>query len=182
MTKESQRLPFRFSSVNNEGSSFLLSAKKKDEQCEGNYYLRTVPCTRRILRVHGLVGSLAWASDQAGLARSSPAIWVGLGPARKKHYKNLFKKFVIFSYMFLLHFDQYWFVFLYCKDTNPVLKYLVFIKTKTKCFVFMHMAKSLKKNKKSYCIFIQQRKFQKKYVLACSLALIISLLKSRELG
>jgi len=45
----------------------------------------------------------------------------------------------------------------------------------------MHTAKSLKKIKKSYCIFIQQRKFQKKYVLACILALITSLLKSREL-
>jgi hypothetical protein len=44
----------------------------------------------------------------------------------------------------------------------------------------MHTAKSFK-NKKSYCIFIQQRKFQK-YVLACILALITSLLKSQELG
>ena len=161
MTKESQKLPFRFSSVNNEGSSFLLFAKKKDEQCEGNNYLRTVPCTRRILRVHGLVGSLAWASDQAGLARSSPAIWVGLGPARKKHYKNLFKKFVIFSYMFLLHFDQYWFVFLYCKDTNPVLKYLVFVKTlKNIFFVFMHTTKSLKQ--KNHIVFSYKENFKKK--------------------
>jgi len=44
----------------------------------------------------------------------------------------------------------------------------------------MHTTKSLK-NKKSYCIFIQQREIQK-YVLACILALITSLLKSRELG
>ena len=44
----------------------------------------------------------------------------------------------------------------------------------------MHTAKSFK-NKKSYCIFIQQRKFQK-YVLACILALITNLLKSQELG
>jgi len=51
--------------------------------------------------------------------------------------KNIFKKlFVIFSYI-LLHFDQYWFVFLYYKDTNPVLKYLVFIKKyKNKMFCF----------------------------------------------
>jgi len=46
----------------------------------------------------------------------------------------------------------------------------------------MHTAKSLKKNKlNAYCIFIQQKKFQK-YVLACILALITSLLKLRELG
>ena len=46
----------------------------------------------------------------------------------------------------------------------------------------MHTAKSLKNNNnKSYCIFIQQRKFQK-YVFACIFALITSLLKSRELG
>ena len=44
----------------------------------------------------------------------------------------------------------------------------------------MHTTMSIKKQK-SYCIFIQQRKFQK-YVLACILALITSLLKSRELG
>ena len=42
----------------------------------------------------------------------------------------------------------------------------------------MHMAKSLKE--KSHHIFIRQ-KF-KKYVLACILALITSLLKSRDLG
>jgi hypothetical protein len=46
----------------------------------------------------------------------------------------------------------------------------------------MHTAKSLKA-KKSYCIFIQQIKLKKKiYVLACILALITSLLKSRELA
>ena len=44
----------------------------------------------------------------------------------------------------------------------------------------MHATKSLKA-KKSYCIFIQQIKLQK-YVLACILALITSLLKSREFG
>jgi hypothetical protein len=45
----------------------------------------------------------------------------------------------------------------------------------------MHTAKCLK-NKKNLCyIFIQQRKFQK-YVLAYILALITSLLKSREIG
>jgi hypothetical protein len=42
----------------------------------------------------------------------------------------------------------------------------------------MHTTKSLKnKRKKSDYIFIQQRKFQK-YILACILALINSLLKS----
>jgi len=46
----------------------------------------------------------------------------------------------------------------------------------------MHTVKSLKA-KKSYCIFIQQIKLQKNYyVLAFILALITSLLKSREFG
>jgi hypothetical protein len=52
----------------------------------------------------------------------------------------------------------------------------------------MHMTKSLKA-KKSYCIFIQQRKLIYIYIyiyiyiiLACILALITSLLKSWELG
>jgi len=45
----------------------------------------------------------------------------------------------------------------------------------------MHTAKSLKA-KKSYRIFIQQRKLKKNnIILACILALITSLLKSREL-
>jgi hypothetical protein len=47
----------------------------------------------------------------------------------------------------------------------------------------MHTTKS-SKAKKSYCIFMQQRKLQKKkkkYGLACILTLITSLLKSREL-
>jgi hypothetical protein len=35
--------------------------------------------------------SLAGASDQAGLARSSPATWAGLGPARKNNNKNKIK-------------------------------------------------------------------------------------------
>jgi len=61
----------------------------------------------------------------------------GLGPTHpqkkkkkiNKFFKNYFKKMCDFSQIFLLHFNQYWFVFLYCKDTNPVLKYLVFVKT-----------------------------------------------------
>jgi hypothetical protein len=45
-----------------------------------------------------------------------------LGPAtKKKFFKNYFKKICDFSQIFLLHFNQYQFVFLYCKDTNLVL-------------------------------------------------------------
>jgi hypothetical protein len=91
-----------------------------------------------------LVGSLARASDQ--VAGSSPAIWAGLGPAPQKNSSKIISKNLWFSANILLHFNQYWFVFLYCKDTNLVLKYLVFVKTKKKYFVFMHTAKSLKKN------------------------------------
>jgi len=38
---------------------------------------------------------------------------------------------------FLLHFNQYQFVFLCCKDTNPVLKYHVFVQTLKKMFCFL---------------------------------------------
>ena len=48
-------------------------------------------------------------------------------------------------------------------------------------FVFMHTTKSPEDKKKSYYIFIQQNKIQK-YVLACILTLITSLLNSQELG
>jgi len=45
------------------------------------------------------------------------------GPSPKKILqKVILKKYVIFFVKFLLHFDQYRFVFLYCKDTNPALK------------------------------------------------------------
>jgi hypothetical protein len=47
----------------------------------------------------------------------------------KKYSKKLFKKISVIFRKFSLHFNQYRFVFLYCKDTNPVLKYLVFVKT-----------------------------------------------------
>jgi hypothetical protein len=58
-----------------------------------------------------------------------------------------------FSAYFLLNFNQYRSIFLYYKDTNPVLKYLVFSKVlqkkttqkKKRCLVFMHTVKSLKK-------------------------------------
>jgi hypothetical protein len=60
-----------------------------------------IPCTRKILRVHSLFGSLAWASDHARVAWSSPATWAGLGPAQKKILqKNSFKKSVIFRKYF----------------------------------------------------------------------------------
>jgi len=95
--------------------------------------------------VHGLFGSLAWASDHARVAGPSP---------KTNSSKIISKKYVIFC-KFFTFFYQYWFEFLYCKDTNPVLKYLVFVKTyKKKYFVFKHMTKSLKNKKKSYCIFI----------------------------
>jgi hypothetical protein len=43
--------------------------------------------------------------------------------------------------------------FLYCKDTNSVLKYMIFVKTlKKKYFIFMHTAKSLKKKRKKKTI------------------------------
>jgi hypothetical protein len=90
-----------------------------------------------------------------------------------------FGKFVIFPSIFLLSFAKYWFVFLYRKDTNLILKYLIFVKTlKKKIFVFMHMAKYLKE--KNHIVFSYNK--NSKYVLAFILALITILLKSRELG
>ena len=89
--------------------------------------------------------------------------------------------------IFLLHFNQYRFVFLYYKDTNPVLKYPVFVKTLKKIkkyFVFMHTTKSLKKkhivfeyNKENIVFEYNKENFKNMF-----LALITSLLKSRELG
>jgi hypothetical protein len=93
-------------------------------------------CTHKILHVHGLIGSLAWASDQAGLARSSPATRAGLGPARKKNSSKIFSKICDFPQIFYCILINIGFVFLYCKDTNLVLKYPVFVKTLKKTFCF----------------------------------------------
>jgi hypothetical protein len=109
------------------------------------------------------------ANDQVGLARSSPATQAGwvqpghmgrAGPCPKNtnsSKKIISKKICDFS-IFLLYFDQYWFVFLYFKDTNSVLKYLVFVKTLKFFFVFMHTAKSLKNKRKKYHIVFSYNK------------------------
>jgi hypothetical protein len=91
-------IPFVLISTLETGACFCY-LQKEPEKCKGNNYLCTVPCTHKILRVHGLFGSLAWASDHARVAEyarvaeSCPATWAWLGPARKN---NSSKKFVIF--------------------------------------------------------------------------------------
>jgi hypothetical protein len=85
--------------------------------------------------VHGWLGYGHWQGPLTRLGWLGPAQPHGPGwakPEKKyikiKNFSKLFpKKSVIFR-NFLLHFDQYWFVFLYCKDTNTILKYLVFVK------------------------------------------------------
>ena len=123
---------------------------------------------------------------------TSPCIWVRFGPAhvfgpdsahfKEKNQKYLFQHFIIFPrsfYVILINIGQHFY-------TNPVLKYPVFGKNfqkykktnnwkKREKNVFVHTAKCLKA-KKSYCIFHTP----KNNILACILALITSLLKSRE--
>jgi hypothetical protein len=82
-------------------------------------------------------------------------------------------------YVILIDIGLYFF----CKKKyKSDIKYLAFIKTlKTyKKNVFFCAYSLSKLKKKSYCIFIQNRKLQKYiyYILACILALITSLLKS----
>jgi hypothetical protein len=87
-------------------------------------------------------------------------------PKRKILKKYIFRKFVISPCIFFSHFDQYWFVFLYYKDTNPVLKYLIFVKTLKKIkkyFVLMHTTKSLNNNKKKL-YFRTTKKISKIYI------------------
>ena len=62
---------------------------------------------------------------------SPVSFWAGSGPVNfffQNSKKNLSKN-LWFSAISLLYLDQYRFVFLYCKDTNPVLKYPVFVKS-----------------------------------------------------
>ena len=64
----------------------------------------------------------------------------GSGPVKYSKFLIFFQKICDFSHIFLLNFNQYRFVFLYYKDTNPVLKYPVFSKVLQK--------KKLRKRKK----------------------------------
>jgi hypothetical protein len=83
------------------------------------------------------VGSLAWASDLAGLARCSPATRGGwVQPSPKKNSSKIFSKICDFPQIFYCILINIGFVFLYCKDTNLVLKYPVFVKTLKKTFCF----------------------------------------------
>ena len=108
-------------------------------------------------------------------------------PARTKILqKKLFQK-MWFSVILLLYFDQYRFVFLYCKDTNPILKYPVFVKSSKKkmfCFHAHGLVSPIYIYKYYNIIFLHNKgNFQKTiYVLACILALITSLFKPWELG
>jgi hypothetical protein len=143
----------------------LVHKKKKHKKAKESSF-----CTLLITRGSFLLSAKrAWTvrrlfnylrTDQAGF---SPAIWAALGPVRKKKKKRKFSSKIIlknlwFSANFLLHFDQYWLVFLY-----PI--FIETLKNIKKYFVFIHMAKSLKQ-KKSHRIF-KQIFFQKKHVLAC---------------
>ena len=79
---------------------------------------------------HCSTGSLAWASDPARTAGSSPTTWAALDPAQKNEWDCWF------SPVFIL-----WFV-LYCKNINLLLKYPVFYKTLhiyiyMQCFVYI---------------------------------------------
>jgi hypothetical protein len=69
-----------------------------------------------------LAGQACWVQPRH-MGRAGPS------PKKLNSSKKKLKKKCDFPQNFLLHLDQYRFVFLYCKDTNPVLKYPVFVKT-----------------------------------------------------
>jgi len=80
-----------------------------------------------------------------------------------------------------MYFDQCWFVFLYCKDTSPVLKYPVFVKF-SKNVLFSCIRSSLSNiyiyiNIITSYFHTTEEISKTIYVLACILALITSLFK-----
>jgi len=112
-----------------------------------------------------------------GRVRPSPQNWAGSG-LDKKIFKILFSKFCDFFIFCYTPFCLILVYILFCKNTNPVLKYLVFIKTSKKYEkknVFVH-TENVSKLKKLYCVLHTP----KNNILACILALIASLLQSRE--
>jgi hypothetical protein len=90
----------------------------------------------------------------------------GPSPAQsKKNPKKIyFGKYVISLRIFLLNFGSYQLVFLYRKNTNPVLKYLVFVKTLKKYLCFHAYGQVSKSIKKNHIVFSYNKEnFKKKY-------------------
>jgi hypothetical protein len=78
-------------------------------------------------------GSLVWASDLARPAGFSPATWAELDPAQKKTSNIVgFLVYLVYGLLF----------FLYCGNTNLVLKYPVF---SMKCCKYLYMSEKQKK-------------------------------------
>ena len=138
---------------------------------------------------------MGWIISPVHAAGLSPAhsIWAGSGPAQNGWARSgpvfFFKK--IQKYFFgILQFSRVFFmsfwlisssIFMLLKIQNRILKYPVFVKTSK-------IQKTLKKKKLFLCIRPSVSKIKnhivfftpKNNVLACILALITSLLKSRE--
>jgi len=136
-----------------------------------------------------------WAGLGAQPCRNQAPIYFGLisaqfpfGPGldcSNKNSSKIISKNMWFSVILLLYFDQYRFVFLYCKDTNPVLKYPVFVKfSKNVLFSCIRPSLSNIYIYKYYNIIFSHNKgnFKTIYVWACILAFITSLFKPWELG
>jgi hypothetical protein len=130
-------------------------------------------------------GGLSWAQYKVvfNLFGSVPTRFLfGSGPVQKK--KSFQKNLWFFPRIFSTEIRLIWICVLYRKDTNLVLKYLVFVKTlkiKKNIFLFSCIRQSLSKLK-NHIVFSYNKENFKQYILACILALITSLLKSRELG
>ena len=107
--------------------------KKGDKQCEGN--LITFALFMQYYACMGKGGAGHWHGPVTRLGWLGPAQPQGPGWAQPVK-KNYFQKIYEFLQIFLLYFSQYQFVFLYCKDTNSVLKYPVFNKKKIYIFCF----------------------------------------------
>jgi hypothetical protein len=86
------------------------------------------------------------------------------GPSPAQSKKNIFRKICDFPAYFLLNFGSYQLEFLYRKNTNPVLKYLVFVKTLKKYLCFHAYGQVSKSIKKNHIVFSYNKEnFKKKY-------------------
>ena len=117
--------------------------------------------------MHGTVTSPGWIISLVHAAGPSPAQYKvvcvlfgsvpfqfcsGSGPFKIYKKKITFSKTsMILSHIFLSILINIGSFFIYRKNTNAILKYPIFVKTKKKCFfVFMHTTKSLKEKITSY--------------------------------
>jgi hypothetical protein len=93
--------------------------------------LSFLPLPYRTCTVHVSVGEVKLVTV---LMHSNQLVWAGLGPGQKNIYIYIYIYINILWFLSVLFYAilfNYWSVFYVIKNTNPVLKYPIFVNLKT---------------------------------------------------